>query len=674
MAKYTQDKAPIAVETPLGKDKLLLEGFSGTEELGRLFRFDLDLLSPEESIDPKEIVGKKVSFRVNHSDGSPRWFCGYVSRFARVGQGKRVTRWRAEVVPGLWFLTRTSDCKTFQDATVPDIASMVLGEFSSRVDVQNSLHGRYTPWEYCVQYRETDFNFVSRLLEHEGISYFFKHDKTTLTTVLADGASAYAECHDSQVEGVSSFGSESSPGLLSTWTQEWSLRSGQFAQRDYNFKTATTDLVVTVRGKPGFEGASDLEVYDYPGEYEKTSDGTADLKRRIEAEEVAAHTVRGSSGCRSFSPGYTFKDADGTKYLLTAVSHSASIRGAYESGAADGEFVYVNTFSAIPADVPFRPERSTPKPMVGGSQTAVVVGKSGEELDTDEHGRIKVQFHWDRLGKKDEKSSCWVRVAQSIAGPGWGAQFIPRIGQEVVVSYLEGDPDQPLVTGVVYNSQNKPPYSLPDNKTQSGFRSRSSKGGGDKTCNEIRFEDKKGAEEVLLHAEKDFKREVENDDHLEVGFLKKDPGSRTVKVFNDHTETIGCAQAKSGSRTTTVWKDDVTTLKTGNQSITIEQGNRSIVLKVGGQTLQLDLGNDSTRLKLGNRSAKLDVGKDSVEALQGITLKSGPSSIEITPTGITIKGLKVQVEGQVQTSVKGLMTEINGTAMLKAGGAITMIG
>jgi type VI secretion system secreted protein VgrG len=449
------------------------------------------------------------------------------------------------------------------------------------------------------------------------------------------------------VEGISSFGSESSPGLLSTWTQEWSFRSGQFAQRDYHFKTATTDLLVKTKGKAEFEGASDLEVYDSPGEYEKKSDGDSDTKRRIEAEEVAAHTVRGSSGCRSFSPGYTFKDADGKKYLLTVVSHSASIRGAYESGAADGEFVYVNTFSAIPADVPFRPERSTPKPIVGGSQTAVVVGKSGEEIDTDEHGRIKVQFHWDRLGKKDQKSSCWVRVAQSMAGPGWGGQFIPRIGQEVVVSYLEGDPDQPLVTGVVYNSQNKPPFVLPDNKTQSGFRSRSTKGAGSANCNEIRFEDKKGAEEFRLHAEKDFKREVENDDHLEVGFSKKDPGSRTVKVFNDHTETIGCAEAKSGSRTTTVWKDDATTLKTGNQSI---------------------------NLKLGNRSAKLDVGKDSVEALQGITLKSGPSSIEITPTGIVIKGLQVQVEGQVQTSVKGLMTEINGTAILKAGGAITMIG
>lgn len=656
MPSYTQDGRPIAVETPLGKDKLLLESVTGTEELSRLFRFDLDLLSAEDSIEPKQIVGKQVSFRINRADESPRWFSGWVSRFTWIGRDDRLTRWRAEVVPSLWFLTRTSDCKIWQEKKIPDIIGEVLGDHS-RVKVKKSLQGSYNPWEYCVQYRETDFNYVSRLMEQEGIAYHFEHDQGSLTLVLADAPSAYADCKDAKVEFVDDFADAGKPGQLFSWQRDWSYKTGKFAQRDYNFEKPTTDLLSKQNGKGEYEGAGELEIFDYPGEYEDKSAGDADTKLRIEEEEATASVSQGSSSCRTFSPGYTFKAPDGKKYLLTSVSHSASIRGAYESDGSTATFDYHNSFSCIPADVPYRPSRTTPKPICSGAQTALVVGKSGEEIDTDEFGRIKVQFHWDRYGKKDEKSSCWVRVAQTMAGPGWGGQFIPRIGQEVVVSYLEGDPDAPLVTGVVYNGENKHPFALPDKKTQSGFRSRSTKDAGDSNFNELRFEDKKDSEEIYFHAEKDFKRVVENNDVLEVGASKKKDGDRTITVFNDQKETIGCSQAKSGSRTLTVWKNDTTTVKTGNQSTTIEKGNAALEVKMGNQTI------------------KIAMGKQATEAMQAIELKVGSNSIKVDQTGVTITGMMVKIEGKVMTEVKaGAMAKVDGGGMLQAKAGITMIG
>jgi type VI secretion system secreted protein VgrG len=559
-------------------------------------------------------------------------------------------------VPSLWFLTRTSDCKIWQEKKIPDIIGEVLGDHS-RVKVKKSLQGSYDPWDYCVQYRETDFNYVSRLMEQEGIAYHFAHGQGKLELVLADAPSAYADCEDAKVEFVDDFADPGKPGQLFSWQRDWSYKTGKFAQRDYNFEKPTTDLLAKQNGKGEYEGAGDLEIYDYPGEYEKKGAGDADTKLRIEEEEATASVAQGSSSCRTFSPGFTFKAPDGKKYLLTSVSHSASIRGAYESDGNTATFDYHNSFSCIPADVPFRPSRTTPKPIVSGAQTAVVVGKSGEEIDTDEHGRVKVQFHWDRYGEKDEKSSCWIRVAQSMAGPGWGGQFLPRIGQEVVVSYLEGDPDAPLVTGVVYNGENKHPFALPDKKTQSGFRSRSTKDAGDSNFNELRFEDKKDSEEIYFHAEKDFKRVVENNDVLEVGASKKKDGDRTITVFNDHKETIGCSQAKSGSRTLTVWKDDTTTVKTGNQKTTIEKGNAALEVKMGNQTI------------------KIAMGKQATEAMQAIELKVGSNSIKVDQTGVTITGMMVKVEGKVMTEVKsGAMATIDGGGMLQAKAGITMIG
>ncbi len=694
MGEYTQDNKPIGIETPLGKDVFLLEAFRGTEALGRSFSFELDMLSEQATIDPAGIVGKLVSFRVNNSDNTPRWFSGWVKRLRFVGQGeKRFTRWRAEVVPGLWFLSLTSDCRIWQDKSYDQIAMSILKDDHQKyVTVENHLQSRYPTREYSVQYRESDLAFVSRLLEHEGIFYFFKHDHQSLRMSLADSPSAIVDCADAVLRPVEDSDDAEHAGFWMTWNEEWQTLPGKTTQRDWNFKEPATDLTASVKGSSANRWMTDLEVFDYPGRYDTKDAGESLTRRLMELEEVAAHTARGSSACRSFSPGFSFTRQGDRKYLLTSVTHTVDIRGIYERGTIRDGTKYSNTFTCIPASVPFHPPRTTPMPSLHGPQTAVVVGTSGEEIDTDEYGRVKVQFPWDRVGEKNEKSSCWVRVAQPIAGNGWGGQFIPRIGQEVVVSFLEGDPDQPLVTGVVYNGTNKPPFALPDNKTQSGLRTRSAKQGAETTCHELRFEDKKDVEEIYFHSERDFKRVVENNDSLEVGFTKKEDGNREVKVFNDSSETIGCSDAKAGSRTLTVWKNDTTTVTTGDQLVTVEKGNQTIAVDTGNQTVKigkgdqmitissgkqevtLGAGDASLRVKMGDRTVNVDLGKYDITAMKEIALKVGASSITLDQTGVTIKGMNVSIEGQMQTSVKGLMTEVKAAATLQVGGAITMIG
>jgi type VI secretion system secreted protein VgrG len=306
--------------------------------------------------------------------------------------------------------------------------------------------------------------------------------------------------------------------------------------------------------------------------------------------------------------------------------------------------------------------------VVHGSQTAVVVGPSGEEIYTDKYGRVKVQFHWDREGKKDANSSCWVRVSSAWAGKSWGAIAIPRIGQEVIVDFLEGNPDRPLITGRVYNNEQMPPYSLPDNQTQSGLKSRSSKSGSTDTFNELRFEDKKGSEEVYFHAEKDLKTVVENNEVLEVGLVKKDPGKQTVTVHGDQTITVN-----DGNQATTIKKGDQTVDVTlGKQTITVK-GNQATTIKQGNRTVELSMGNDTLTIKMGNQTTKLNLGKSATEAMQSIELKVGQNSIKVDQMGVTIKGMMVKIEGQIQTEVKGLITKVDGTAMLMAKGGITMI-
>jgi type VI secretion system secreted protein VgrG len=326
----------------------------------------------------------------------------------------------------------------------------------------------------------------------------------------------------------------------------------------------------------------------------------------------------------------------------------------YRSGESE-EFIYQNQFTCTPSGLPYRPARESPKPFVQGTQTAVVVGPPGEEIFTDKYGRVKVQFHWDRKGKNNADSSCWVRVGTPWAGKNWGMIHIPRIGQEVIVDFEEGDPDRPIIIGSVYNADMMPPYDLPANKTQSGVKSRSSQNGTPANFNELRFEDKKGAEDIYFHAEKDFHRVVENDDDLKVG------NNQTIQVANNRTEVVQKGHEK-------------VTIEKGNRSVTLGMGNDTHQIKMGNRDVKIDMGNDALTIKMGNQTTKLDLGKSQTEALQSIELKVGQSSIKLDQMGVTIKGMKVSVEGQILTEVKGLMTNVNATAILQVKGGLTMIG
>jgi type VI secretion system secreted protein VgrG len=549
----------------------------------------------------------------------------------------RFYRYQMILVPWLWNLTRTADCRIFHNQTVPDILTRLFKDLGYS-DFDLRLTRTYQPREYCVQYRESDFHFVSRLMEEEGIFYFFEHTANQHVLVLCDASSMLQPCPGAGSYPYEPVGGPRGGDALTSWVQTQAVRSAQYTLADYNFETPTNSLQVHTSTTATVGNNTRLEVYDYPGCYAKRPDGERYVKLRMEEEEAQHTQIHGRSDCRAFVPGYLFRLTHhyrreyNTTYLLTAVTHRAANNLLSAVPAS-----YANTFTCIPKTTPFRPARVTPKPVVQGLQTAVIVGPKGEEIHTDKYGRVKVQFHWDRQGKRDDKSSGWIRVAQSWAGKQWGALFLPRIGQEVVVDFLEGDPDRPLITGAVYNAENMPPYQLPARQTQSGIKTSSSRGGGAVQGNELRFEDKKGAEEIYLHAQKDLTCVVEANENL---LVKKD---QTIEIINNRTETV----------------------KNGHEQVTIARGNRLV---------QVAMGDDTLTIKMGNQTTRLNLGKSTTEAMQGIELKVGANSILVDQAGITLKGLIIKLEGIAMLQVKAPMTRVSGDGMLTLKGGITMIG
>ena len=541
---YTQDEKLIAIKTPLGKDVLLLTGFRGTEELSRLFSFELTMVSEKHDISFDAIVGQSVTVSFVLADGSSRPINGIVSNFSQgrggdeKGGDPQFSFYRATMVPALWLLTQTSDMRIFQNKSTPDIIDKVFKDQGFK-DYRLKLQGSYSKRDYCVQYRETDFNFVSRLMEEEGIFYFFEHEDGKHTMVIGDNPSCHKPCPGQKSASYHLSGEGwLEEDIITSLELSKQIRVGKYSLADYNFEIPNTDLTAVVPSKTKL-GPGEREVYDYPGLYGKKSDGDRLAKIRMEEEEAQITKILGGSSCRAFTSGYKFtltdhfrRDLNNKDYLLVSVTHEA-----VEGYSADAEPTYRNRFVCMPHDVSFRPLRTTPKPFVKGAQTAIVVGPSGEEIYPDKHGRVKVQFHWDREGKKDDKSSCWIRVSQAWAGGGWGAMHIPRIKQEVIVDFLEGDPDRPIITGRVYHGANPPPYGLPGDKTKSTIKSDSSMGGGG--FNELRFEDKKGSEEIFLHGQKDWTIAILNDKNQNVGH------DETLAVSNNRTKTVGVNQSET---------------------------------------------------------------------------------------------------------------------------------
>jgi type VI secretion system secreted protein VgrG len=541
------------------------------------------------------------------------------------------------IAPTLWLLSRRRRSRIFQRKKVTEILSAVLADCAPKFEL-DSTQSNFEARDYCVQYRETDLNFAMRLMEEEGIYFFFRHGESGDQLVLGNTPVTHPELPDPfRFEPLRATAGEED--RIYSWRRSQEIRSGKYTLRDYHFELPSTNLEESRQAQDTVEAgtgtyrltagnSADLEIYDHPGGYAGRYDGVnkgggdqaddlqhifTDKSRtvglRMQAETAGALLVTGKSSAGKFTAGYKFQlrdhFSDNGAYVLTSVTHRS--RQSISSDAREEPFRYENEFTCIPFSLPFRPQRVTPAPVAQGTQTAMVVGPEGQEIFTDKYGRVKVQFHWDRLGTRDTGSSCWVRVASPWAGREWGAIHIPRIGDEVIVAFEEGDPSQPVIVGSVYNAVNMPPYALPDNSTRTGLKTRSTpKGSG---YNELRFEDRREEEEIVVHAARDLLTTVEHDER------------RTVK--HDRSTTV-----------------------TGNETTTIQQGNET---------------------------TKISLGKSQTEAMQSIELKVGQSSILVDQMGVTIKGMRIQIEGEIQVQVKGMMTQINADAVLIAKGGVVMI-
>ncbi len=618
-----QENREIQVATTAGDDVLLFWNMTATEELSRLFSFEIELLSEDQELNFDDLLGQKMTVLLNLPNEEKRYFNGHISRFSQVGQADKFAVYQATLRPWLWFLTRTSDCRIFQKMTVPDIVKDVFRYYGFS-DFEERLSEHYRTWEYCVQYRETAFNFISRILEQEGIYYYFKHENDKHIMVLSDAINSHEPfpgyekiaCNLSlQTEA------ERELGEISNWQVSKEIGSGTYALNDYDFTRPKANLQVKssiIRDHT----VAKMEIFDFPGEYQDVDDGETYAQRRIEEMQVTYEQIQANSNVRGVAVGSLFtlvgdhKDKD-REFLITTASHSLFLDDYVSTSVGDEHEVYHSFFTTIPSKQPYRPGRITPKPIVQGPQTAIVVGPSGKEIYTDKYGRVKVMFYWDRYSQADENSSCWIRVSQMWAGSKWGGYNLPRIGQEVIVEFLEGDPDRPVITGRLYNNDNMPPYDLPGNATRSGIKTHSSEKGAPNNFNEIRFEDKKGSEQLYIQAEK----------------------NQDIRVKNTLKESIGgsCHQTIGKDFRCQIKRDNDLTVK-GDQT---EKIDGSIFRETGmaihekvGLTHALDAGME-IHLKAGLNFV--------IESGLMLTLKAGSSSITLGPMGVSITGPMVLI-------------------------------
>jgi type VI secretion system secreted protein VgrG len=706
----TAQEADFVFEVNGFSGELRVLGFSGSEGISELFQFGLRLASDDAEIDIDSIVGQPAVLRILHDNGE-RKIHGIVSRFEQGSEGTDFTPYYAELVPEVWLTTQQFGCRIHQEMSVEDIISKELTDGGIAKDrFRFSLSGTHEQREYCVRYRESVWNFISRLLEDEGIFYFFEHTDDAAVLVMGD-----TDTVPTPIETPATIpfrdlsGTVSQEEAIFTYRYSQEIRPGKIRYRDFNFEKPTVSLE---KDKTASRDDA-LEVYDYPGGYLEPDIGDTLAQRRLEAMQARRIIGLGESLVRRIIPGYKFTMDEhprtdfNREYLLTWISHKGT--QPHGGAAVEGRFEYTNEFRCIPSDVLYRPARRSPRPVVEGTQTAIVTGPSGEEIYPDKHGRVKVQFHWDREGHNDENSSCWIRVSQLWAGKNWGAMWIPRIGHEVIVDFLEGDPDKPIIIGRVYHGDNQPPYALPDNKTKSTIKSDSSKGGGG--SNEIRFEDLKGSEEIYTHAQKDqnevvvnnMSTSVGNDQSLTVGHdrtktVKHDENTtiennRTQTVNGTHTEWIkkdtmvtvaegnyvhevntGTAssyvkadvtETYDASQNTTVKKDITITAATGKITITAKQDIKigtkanAVLEAKSGRTVTVNSGNYSVKTEGGN--IVLDAST-SLQAKGGakLELQVGGSQITLEPAKITLSsGSGMIILDPSGVTIQGALVKIN---------------
>lgn len=626
----SQDNRSGKLSTPLGKDRLLLVRFDGTEGMSELFEYRIDAVSTEPNIDFTPILGRNCCVSLRSYGDFTRYYNGVLSEAQSTGAEQHLHSYKLVLRPWFWLLGRRADCRIFKSKTVPEIIKQVFQD-AGFSDYEVNSHEGYPTLEYCVQYRETDLSFASRLMEESGLYTYHRHEEDKHTLVVTDTVSAQPALSIPNTAGSSSARQTSYTRgdhvifnmagkqlrrhveHMLDWQRERRFRTGVFRLNDFDYMQPKADIAADAQGSESYEHSS-FQAYDYPGRYVKVDEGRRLAKVKLQAEQSLDYRRTASGDALSLYPGVLFQlkehPVDDGDYTVVRAHHSFTAEH-YRSGGAQNEERYNGHFELQPKSRQYRAPQVTPKPRVYGPQTAFVVDTDGqdtgssEEIEVDGEGRILVRFHWmhDSGGTKDYSRR--VRVAQTWAGKGWGGQVIPRIGQEVVVEFLDGDPDQPLVVGTVYNQKYRYPYDLPDNKTMSGLKSDSSKGGSG--YNEFKFEDKKSSEQVIFRAEKDLNSVVQNAETREIG-----------KNF----ETAAGSPSRS------------TTLKNGDENLTTSSGDWNV-----------DIGRDITIVAHGT----------------SILIKNGQSSIELTPAKITIKAPEISIEGTtpVGITIQAPLVKIN---------------
>jgi len=696
--------------SPLG-EKVELYSMSGREALSRPFVYEVELLSEDESLDLLAPLGKAASVVCELSGGGAREFNGIVTQFALVGEHGNYAKYRAVMRPWLWFLGQNVLSRVFQPETVPNVVTALFRERGFSDFELSIAAGAYRKWDYINQYRESELNFVSRLLEHEGIHYFFKHEGGKHTMVLADSNAAHkprpgyervlyyppledTRRHDEHIEH---------------WTTSREIRQGTFSSADWDFQQAA--IVQASTSAPLKTEMANTEIYEYPGIFDTNDLGDTLVKLRLEEQQVEHEVVQGAGSVRGLGAGVRFalaqfpRDDQNKEYVVQSAAFEIHVSEFEANSLTESARPFRFTFSALDAKRPYRPPRVTKKPVVEGPQTALVVGQENQEIFTDEFGRVKVQFHWDREGKYDENSYAWIRVSQGWAGTQWGAVHLPRVGQEVIVEFLEGDPDRPIVTGRVYNQESMPPYTLPDNKTQSGIKSRSTPDGTPDNFNEIRFEDKKGSEELHVQAEKDMSTLVKHDRTAEIGRndTLKIHGDQFIHIHGNLSMTVdGVTDSKNPDKDKPIKSsmavtgahdmkatDSIAmsapnkiTLTVGGSSITIVPGSitisagggASITLDAnmlasakGGGSVKLDANvlaqsKPGSQLKLDGDGLMSSKGGASVKLTTDVTAESNGKSkltldanaaLKSTTGNVTLEGLQVEGKGQMGAKIQG---------------------
>ncbi|WKB54824.1 type VI secretion system Vgr family protein [Eleftheria terrae] len=684
--------------TPLGADVLRFHRMNGREEMARLSEFEIEAVSEREDLDPDQVLGEKVAVKMELPDGGFRHFSGHATRFEQVGVRGRMNLYRLTMRPWLWLLTRTANCRIFQKMAVPDILKQVFDTHADVAATQVKLSGSYPTLDYCVQYRESDFDFVSRLMEQEGIYYYFLHEANRHVLVLCDSVSAHAEFpgygqfpylpHDRSARAETEH--------IDRWSFGREIQTGRYVHDNYDPEKPRVEL----QGKAAVvrrHAQAQYEVYDYPDRHLTAAEGEQYARVRIEELQARFELARGEANTRGLCVGHLFtltgqpRQDQNREYLVLSAQYQLEGEE-YESAGGEGARFNCR-FTVMPSSEPYRPARLTRKPIVQGPQTAVVVGPAGEEIHTDDQGRVKVQFHWDRYGTGDENSSCWIRVSHPWAGKGWGAVSIPRIGQEVVVDFLEGDPDRPLITGRVYNAELMPPFAAPG--VVSGLKSQTHKGAG---FNEISMNDTAGKELMNIHAQYDQTTTVQHDqtntinnnrsttikvdDTLTVNanrtmsvvgkLVEKIDTGQDVTVASGYTQTItggatrtvtgGLTSTVNGKRENTVNGHFVETVTSGEEK-TVHSGKVLTVTGGGytenvtglfestatgpmkqGATATMDLHADgagtytsATSLKFGVSGSTIDIGPGA------ITISAGGATIKIDASGVAVNGTQISL-------------------------------